>query len=107
MNQTCMALGKRIRKLREKAGLTQEQLAEKAELSLKHLGELERGRGNPSLSSIEHLARALGLPFVEICDCEHERLSVTQLRTELHRLIDTANDEQCRQAYRILKALWE
>ena len=56
MNKSLVGLGKDFQRLRRKAGLTQAQLAEKAELSHKHLGELERGRGNPSLSSMESLA---------------------------------------------------
>jgi len=45
MDDPYAALGKRIQHLRQKSGVTQEQLAEKADLSLKHLGELERDVG--------------------------------------------------------------
>lgn len=49
-------LGIRIRNLRNEVNMTQEELSEKANISLKHLGEIERGRGNPTLKNIEGLA---------------------------------------------------
>ena len=95
MNQSRLALGRRIRKLRRKAGLTQAKLAEKAELSPKHLGELERGRGNPSLSSLENLARALNVSLPELFDYQRERLSSGEIKAQVHQMIDTASDEEC------------
>ena len=43
MDDIRKGLGKRIRFLRESKGLTQEVLGEKAELSYKFVGEVERG----------------------------------------------------------------
>ena len=105
MNESRVALGKRIRNLRRKAGLTLAQLAEKAALSPKHLRELERGRGNPRLSSIESLAHSLGLSLSEMFDYEHEELPVDQIRAEMDQLLKMANNEQCRLAFRVLKSL--
>ena len=55
--------GARLRRLREAAGLTQEQLAERAGLSAKAVSALERGeRRRPYPHTLEALARALALP---------------------------------------------
>lgn len=54
-------LGERIRELRKSAGITQEELGEKASLNYKFIGELERGRVNVSLDSIVKIASALGV----------------------------------------------
>ncbi len=54
-------LGKIIRELRKARGFTQEKLGEKANLSYKFIGELERGRVNVSLDSLAKLAHALGV----------------------------------------------
>jgi XRE family aerobic/anaerobic benzoate catabolism transcriptional regulator len=54
-------LGERVRKRREALGLTQRQLAVRAELSLRFLAQLEAGEGNISLLRFAQLARALGL----------------------------------------------
>jgi len=110
MNDSQSRFGKCIRDLRAKVGLTQEQLAEKANLSLKHLGEIERGRGNPSLSSIENLARALGVPVSALFEHDHlhqrQPLSIAEVKIEIQRLIERASDDQCRLLHRLLTVLF-
>jgi transcriptional regulator with XRE-family HTH domain len=52
-------VGQKIRAYRKQAGLSQEKLAEKASLSYKYLGEVERGYVNVSLDSLMRLAKSL------------------------------------------------
>jgi transcriptional regulator with XRE-family HTH domain len=52
-------LGKCIRSYREQAGLTQEKLAEKSDLTPKYLGEVERGLVNISVDALARIAAAL------------------------------------------------
>ncbi len=59
-------LGERIRELRKSAGITQEELGEKAELSYKFIGELERGQVNVSLDSIVRIVGALGVKIGDL-----------------------------------------
>jgi XRE family transcriptional regulator, aerobic/anaerobic benzoate catabolism transcriptional regulator len=61
MSLTLEALGERVRKRREALGLTQRELAARAELSLRFLAQLEAGEGNISLMRFAELARALGI----------------------------------------------
>lgn len=51
--------GARVRQLREKRGLSQEALAERAGLHWTYVSGVERGLRNPSLSTIGRLAAAL------------------------------------------------
>src|SRR5215210_6102215 len=54
--------GERLRRLREKAGLTQEELASRAGLTAKAVSALERGeRKRPYPHTVRSLAEALGL----------------------------------------------
>lgn len=48
-----------VRKLREARGLTQEQLAESAEVSATYIGFVERGDNVPTLTIIIQIASAL------------------------------------------------
>ncbi len=59
-------LGQCIRDLRKTAGITQEELGEKAELSYKFIGEIERGQVNVSLDSIIRIAEALGVKIGDL-----------------------------------------
>jgi transcriptional regulator with XRE-family HTH domain len=54
-------LGKRIRQVRTKRGLTQEELAHRAELDYSYINQIENGRRNPSVHAIDRIARALGV----------------------------------------------
>ncbi len=49
------ALGRRIKELRIRRGLTQQQLGERASLAPKYVSELERGLRNPSLTTLHRL----------------------------------------------------
>ena len=55
--------GKRVRELRLAAGLAQEELASRANLSRHYLNEIEMGKRNPSLEVIERLANGLNQPL--------------------------------------------
>jgi transcriptional regulator with XRE-family HTH domain len=54
-----LRFGARIRHLRLKAGLSQEDLADKSGLDRTYVGGIERGERNPSLKNITRLALAL------------------------------------------------
>jgi transcriptional regulator with XRE-family HTH domain len=54
-------LGEALRRCRQRAGLSQEALAEKADLSPKYVGEVERGLVNISVDSLLRLANALAV----------------------------------------------
>jgi len=53
------AFGKQLRNFRKKSGLSQEKLAELADLHRNYPGRVERGGLNPTLLAIVALARAL------------------------------------------------
>jgi transcriptional regulator with XRE-family HTH domain len=54
-------LGQRIREERTKLRLTQEQLAEAAEVNESYIGQVERGEKNPSLETVVSIANSLGV----------------------------------------------
>jgi transcriptional regulator with XRE-family HTH domain len=58
-----MRLGKTIRTCREARGLKQYELAENAGLSESYLSLVEKDKREPSLSSLDGIASALGVPL--------------------------------------------
>jgi transcriptional regulator with XRE-family HTH domain len=60
----------RLRELRTRAGLTEQELARKALVALRTLRGLEAGRHRPSWQSVVKLARALGVSPDAFAGCE-------------------------------------
>jgi transcriptional regulator with XRE-family HTH domain len=60
------ALGKAIRELREKRGVTQEAVAHDAGITTATLGVIERGLSNPTWATLKAIATALDASMVEI-----------------------------------------
>lgn len=58
--------GKLIAELRKKQGLTQQQLADKLNLSNKTISKWESGSGSPDISNLPVLAEALGISVDEL-----------------------------------------
>lgn len=56
-----VAFGKRVREARNKAHFTQEVLAEKVDIAVTYLGEIERGEKTPSLDVLIGIADSLGV----------------------------------------------
>ncbi|WP_281175753.1 helix-turn-helix domain-containing protein [Saccharibacillus sacchari] len=62
-------LGEKIRKLRKQQHMTQEKLAEKAEIDTSYLGQIERGvRQSPSVFIVAKIAGALGIGEGELLE---------------------------------------
>lgn len=56
----------RLKQLRAKRGWTQEQLAEKAGINRGYLARLETGRHDPTITTLEKLAKALKVKTAEL-----------------------------------------
>ncbi|MGF7535114.1 helix-turn-helix transcriptional regulator [Bacillus mexicanus] len=71
-----MTVGLKIKSLRKEHKLTQSQLAAKANLSRSYLADIERNRYNPSLSTLESIAGALGVQVADILVVENTNKEV-------------------------------
>jgi len=65
-NPDAKAFGAIVRRLRTKKGLTQEALAELADLNVSYIGFLERGENVPTLTIVLNLARALDMHAADL-----------------------------------------
>lgn len=57
------SIGERIKDARKSAGLTQLELAKKTELSRSYIGDIEKDRYNPSVSTLQLIATATNTPL--------------------------------------------
>ena len=60
------AFGKNLKKLREKKGLTQEALANDADIPINQVGRIERGEINTTISTANAIAKALNVALLDI-----------------------------------------
>ena len=61
-----MEFGQRVKKLRIEAGLTQQDIAKKLDLSKTAVGAWENGRAKPRLDKMNQLADLFGVPVSEL-----------------------------------------
>ncbi len=64
--QIVFKVGKKIKLIREIKKLSQENLAQLAQLERNSIGLIERGATNPTLHSLNQIACALGVDIVEL-----------------------------------------
>jgi transcriptional regulator with XRE-family HTH domain len=61
-----MLVGRNVKRIRQKKGLTQEQFAEISGFSQQYISGLERGQRNPTVVTLYELAMALGVSHMEL-----------------------------------------
>jgi len=69
-------LGGRVKLLRRERRLTQEELAERAGLTSKFVGEVERAESNPSAASLARMAGALSVSMGDLFEADPEIVPV-------------------------------
>ena len=59
-------LGEHIRQAREKANLTQQDVAEMADINISYYAQIERGEVNPSFEKLHSITTALGIKTLDM-----------------------------------------
>ena len=98
-----LLLGKRLRELRRRNGLKQEQLAEIISVESASISNIENGRNYPSLQTLENIIVALNTSFSEVFDYEHKKES-KDLLAEIVKILEQHPDK-IEDAYKIINAL--
>ena len=96
---TLSELGGRVRAWRARRGMTRKQLAADSGLSERFLADVEGGKGNVSINSLEAAASALNITILELLQ-DAPRPALARAQALLGRL----DDNQLDQAYSLLAA---
>lgn len=105
-------VGENIRKIREQQGLSQEELAELANIHRVTLARYEAGRVDPGTQAIARLAEALGVSVDVLFGIEQTETSETETQPKtieariLARGIDQLPKEQREQALNVMRAMF-
>jgi transcriptional regulator with XRE-family HTH domain len=97
-------IGKRIKEIRRSNHLSQEQLAEKADINSKYLSRMERGTENPTLDMLIKLSNALEVEMWEMFDFGHVK-SHRELKDSLQSILKTSDEPSLRLALKVLRAV--
>ena len=100
-------LGKRIREIRKSQGISQEQLAERADISAQYVSNIERGKENPTLDLLLRLAEALRVSLGQMCDVETvEDMNQRKMRSSIGAILKKADPDRLRLALKLLRSLF-
>lgn len=66
MSDVAMRFGVKLRATRSEKGISQEQLADLADLHRTYVSSVERGERNITIETIEKLAKALGVAMSDL-----------------------------------------
>jgi len=97
-------IGARIKEIRSKRGITQDQLSERMEINPKYLSSIERGKENPTLNTLLKLSESLEVSLDEVFSLV-EIEDPDKRKSLIISLLDEANDEQLKLAFKILSAI--
>ena len=61
------AFGSRVRSIRNDKKLSQERVAEKADIDPTYISGIERGLRNPGIKNVARIAKALGVRTCDLC----------------------------------------
>lgn len=100
-------IGKLIAKIRKQKGLTQQQLADKLNLSNKTISKWESGSGSPDISNLSALAEVLGVSVDELLKgelCGTENMETNNISSKYGYQKELTSEQKKERAIIILAA---
>lgn len=95
--------GLRLRELRKRKGLTQEDLAELLSIGVRSVGKIETGNSFPSTETLEKIIKVFEISPVELFDFEHLQ-SKDSLKNLIFDMVNS-NPDKVQDIYKVVKAL--
>lgn len=97
-------LGLKMKELRKRKGLTQEELAELIQMEQNSISVMESGRNFPTLGTLEKIAKVLDVNLSDFFDYDYiEDIDVIKASTE--DIISKMDDKQLRQLFKYVKSI--
>ena len=104
MNDIKKLLGKRIKELRKAQGISQQQLAELANIDQRNLSHIECGDTFPSRALLE-ISGALNIDLKDLFDFEHLEMNADRMSDYIKSNVDYLRKDDLTAVYRMVKSL--
>lgn len=105
MSKISKDTGDRLRALRLAAGLTQEKLAERAELHTTYIGQVERGEKNLTIESLSRICGALEVSLAQFFAPVSDRAAAPTPAEEAYKLLQARPPREQRALLELLRGL--
>ena len=99
-------LGRRIRSLRNLKGWTQQELGTRSDVNYKFIGEIERGKQNPSLHVLARIAAALEIKLPDLFRFEHEVSDRKEIEARIKNLLPDIPEQDLRMFFMLLSVVY-
>ena len=87
--------GERLRSLRRERGLTQEEVALRADITTSYYGQIERGSANPSVALLEKICTVMGISISDIfTNADTNPLTIDALSMQIIHQLNGKSDEE-------------
>ncbi len=94
-NKTDNTFGIKLKELRKAKGLTQQALAEKANIDDKHLCRIENGKYFPTYATLNKLLKALGVTLEEVgLELENVKINENPIMAKALQILNSAKDDE-------------
>ncbi|MGI6175078.1 MAG: helix-turn-helix domain-containing protein [Christensenellales bacterium] len=108
MGQIAELTGKRIRGYRHKAGISQDELAERADLHPTYIGQLERGEKNATIETIAKIAVSLDISLEQLLEkmvIPNDQKEKNRLPLLCYELISRMSTSEQEMIYELIKGI--
>lgn len=97
-------LGLKIKELRKRKGLTQEQLAELIDMEQNSISVIESGRNFPTLGTLEKIAQILEVNLSDFFNYDYID-DIETIKASTKDIIRKMDDNQIRQLFKYIKSI--
>ncbi len=106
INQAIMNVGENIKRIREVKKLSQKEVISAIGMGAAQYSRIENSKTDPSVSTMERIAKALGVELAELfsADSLQEVNSFDKTLMEKIRLVESLSEEERKTIYTILDA---
>ncbi len=98
-------MGKRIKTVRQRMGLTQDQLAERVGLSPKYISGIERGVENPTMDNLIRLAKVLKVEPYDLFLFGESEENEKVLRKSIEKMVREADREKLQLYFDVMRKI--